>query len=423
MILSVTLLLVAIALSVVAAYYSIAGLITIFAAAVIPVIVMASVLEVAKVLTAAWLSHNWKRVNFFLKSYLTLAVIVLMFITSLGIFGFLSKAHIEQTAGNRENVAQIEIVEKNIARLEESINEYELQIEKIENSDMNKNAEINSEISKEESRVESAIRNYQLLVDEQNEIISSAGKKLELIEKYIEENDIVSLQALVGTTPDGRYGPNTASKVNDFREKEEDRVDAIISSARIRINDLRDLQAAERTQSNELIDRLRSKIKLDELDEKDRERIENLKQKIIDTENDLGVLRNDKFEFEKEVRKIEAEVGPVKYVAEVLYDNVDEDILEDAVRFVILCLIFVFDPLAILLVIASTSSIVYYREIKKGTNLTHLSEKDFEQESVIPPLGMDMLKPRTEEIKKKPNFNDPIERWTEERLEDHIRLE
>ena len=92
MFLSVLLLVVAIIISAVAAYYSIAGLITIFAAAVIPVIIMASVLEFAKVLTAAWLSHNWARTNFFLKSYLTFAVIVLMMITSLGIFGFLSKA-------------------------------------------------------------------------------------------------------------------------------------------------------------------------------------------------------------------------------------------------------------------------------------------------------------------------------------------
>ena len=172
MILSITLLMVAIALSVVAAYYSIAGLITIFAAAVIPVIVMASVLEVAKVLTAAWLSHNWKRVNFFLKTYLTFSVVVLMLITSLGIFGFLSKAHIEQTSSGKENVAQIEITEKRITRLEEDIVDFENQIEKIENSNVSKNKDIAKEIEKEEQRIEDALANYQRLVDEQNEIIT-----------------------------------------------------------------------------------------------------------------------------------------------------------------------------------------------------------------------------------------------------------
>lgn len=422
MILSYILLLVAIALSVVAAYYSIAGLITIFAAAVIPVIVMASVLEVAKVLTAAWLSHNWKRVNFFLKMYLTLSVVVLMLITSLGIFGFLSKAHIEQTADSKENVAQVEIVEKSISRLEETISNYEAQIIKIENANLNKNDAVDSEIEKEEQRITNSMQNYQNLVDEQNKIIEGASKKLNLIDKYMEENNVVALQTLVGTTPDGRYGPTTAKTVNNYRDKEQRRVDSVIAEARKRINELRDSQNKERTESNELIDRLRAEISLDELDEKDRERIDNLKNDIIQFEVELKDLNSTKFEFEKEVRKLEAEVGPVKYVAAMLYDEVNEDVLEDAVRFVILCLIFVFDPLAILLVIASTSSIVYYGRIKKGENLTHLSEKDFE-ESTIPPFGMDMMSKREEDLKKKPNFKDPIKNWTNEKVENHDRLE
>ena len=420
MILSITLLIVAITLSVVAAYYSIAGLITIFAAAVIPVIVMASVLEVAKVLTAAWLSHNWKRVNFFLKTYLTFSVVVLMLITSLGIFGFLSKAHIEQTSSGKENVAQIEITEKRITRLEEDIVDFENQIEKIENSNVSKNKDIAKEIEKEEQRIEDALANYQRLVDEQNEIITTSTKKLDLIDRYLEEQNIKALQTLVGTTPDGQYGRNTAKKVNEFREKEEQKAEEVVTSARQRINELRDNQSEERRLSNDLIDRLRKQISLDDLDEDDKARISNIKKNILSSEEELTVLNDIKFEFEKEVRKLEAEVGPVKYVAEVLYSDVDENVLEDAVRFVILCLIFVFDPLAILLVIASSSSIWYYRGINKGENLTHLTEEDFKKDQAIPPYGMDMME---DKLKKKPNLNDTIENWTNEKVENHDRLE
>jgi hypothetical protein len=224
----------------------------------------------------------------------------------------------------------------------------------------------------------------------------------------------------VGTTPDGQYGRNTAKKVTEFREKEEQKAEEVVASARQRINELRDSQGEERRLSNDLIDRLRKQISLDDLDEDDKARISNIKKNILTSEEELTVLNNIKFEFEKEVRKFEAEVGPVKYVAEVLYSDVDENVLEDAVRFVILCLIFVFDPLAILLVIASSSSIWYYRGISKGENLTHLTEEDFKKDQAIPPYGMDMME---DKVKKKPNLNDTIENWTNEKVENHDRLE
>ena len=106
MILAVLTLLTALAISAVAAYYSIIGLIAIFSAAVIPIAVMGVVLETGKLVTAAWVYHNWKRTPKLLKSYLISAVVVLMFITSMGIFGFLSKAHIEQTTVTSDNTLQ-----------------------------------------------------------------------------------------------------------------------------------------------------------------------------------------------------------------------------------------------------------------------------------------------------------------------------
>ena len=97
----------ALTISAVAIYYSVAGLAAIFAAAVIPIIIMGVSLEVGKLVTAVWLHRHWSRAAWWLKTYLSIAVIVLMFITSMGIFGFLSKAHIEQTSMSQEQVALI----------------------------------------------------------------------------------------------------------------------------------------------------------------------------------------------------------------------------------------------------------------------------------------------------------------------------
>ena len=114
MILNILALLSAISISGVAAYYSIVGLTAIFSGAVIPIIIMGSALEVGKIVTTVWLHQNWTRVNFIVKWYLALAVVVLMLVTSMGIFGFLSRAHIEQGAPVGDVTAQIELLDEKI---------------------------------------------------------------------------------------------------------------------------------------------------------------------------------------------------------------------------------------------------------------------------------------------------------------------
>lgn len=344
----------AIAIATVAAYYSIIGLMTIFAAAAIPIAVMGGVLEAGKLITASWLYNNRKIIPFFLKSYLITAVVILMFITSMGIFGFLSKAHIEQTAESEENVAKMEQIDKKIVRLTDTIMVSEQAILKIETKDENKNEQINFQIQTEEERIVKVRDQYQKLVDEQDKIIDSASDNLDLLEQFVKEKDIKSLQALVGTKADGIYGPGTAARVNEYREKEESKVDQIIADARKRITDLRERELTEISKSNELIDRLRNNINTDELDEAATNRIKNLQNTIIKSEESITNLNVEKFKLEAEERKLEAEVGPIKYIAELVYSGeADRDILEDAVRWVILIIIFVFDPLAVLLLIAA----------------------------------------------------------------------
>ena len=116
MFLGVLVLLTALTISAVAIYYSVSGLVAIFAAASLPIMIMGGVLEVGKLVTAVWLHRYWAQTKWWLKSYLSLAVILLMFITSMGIFGFLSKAHIEQTSASEESVAQVQRIDTEIAR-------------------------------------------------------------------------------------------------------------------------------------------------------------------------------------------------------------------------------------------------------------------------------------------------------------------
>ena len=122
----------ALSISGVAIYYSVLGLGAIFAAAKVPIYIMGGVLEVAKLVTASWLYQNWKNIPFLLKTYLTTAVGILMIITSLGIFGFLSKAHIEQATPTADTVAQIERLQEQIIREESNINNLVGKIERLQ---------------------------------------------------------------------------------------------------------------------------------------------------------------------------------------------------------------------------------------------------------------------------------------------------
>ena len=243
MILAILTLLIALAISAVAAYYSIIGLIAIFSAAVIPIAVMGVVLESGKLVTAAWVYHNWKRTPKLLKGYLISAVVILMFITSMGIFGFLSKAHIEQTTVNSDNTLQIELIESQIQRERGSIERAENTLAQLDNA----------------------------------------------LEKYVE----------LGAVTKG---------LNARKEQE-----------------------TERNELNATIT-------------KSTETISSLTQKMSE-------LNADRI-------AIEAEVGPIKYIAELIYGESTTGVLEDAVRGVILIIVFVFDPLAVLLLVAANQSLL-----------------------------------------------------------------
>ena len=229
MFLGILTLITALAISAVAIYYSVAGLMTIFAAAAIPIMIMGGALEIGKLVTAVWLHKYWKQATWWLKTYLTTAVVMLMFITSMGIFGFLSKAHIEQTASAGEGVAQLERIEAEINRNEQIIARAETKIEELETSGTGATNQLQTQIDREQERIAGAYDRIQPAIEEQNQIIAGVtalfqteldriDEELARLQGFIDNDEIERAQAMVGTAVDGDYGPNTARAFTEFQE-------------------------------------------------------------------------------------------------------------------------------------------------------------------------------------------------------------
>jgi len=265
----------ALLISGIAAWYSIVGLAAIFAAAQLPIIIMGASLEIGKLVTASWLYQNWKKVPFILKSYLTGAVIVLMFITSMGIFGFLSKAHIDQTISTGDNTLQIKLIDNKIAR--------------------------------EQARIKDA-----------ETVLSQLDK---------------SVQTLIDF--DRIRGKDGAIAVRESQKEERDQLTTVVDEA----------------------------------------------------SDKIATLQQDKLVLSKEQLQLEAEVGPLKYIAEFIYDGqADKDLLEAAVRWVIITIIFVFDPLAVLLIIAANMTFNENRKkltTKKVVTFTDIETPPVEEEREV----------------------------------------
>jgi len=544
----------ALTISAVAIYYSVSGLVAIFAAAAVPIIIMGGALEIGKLVTALWLHRYWRQARWWLKSYLSIAVLVLMFITSMGIFGFLSKAHIEQTAASNESVAQIARIETELARNQAVIDRSEAKIIKAEESTGTENTSIQQQIDAEQARIDSAYTRIQPAIDEQLAIIDAirarqdervavfedeiasldaeldrlnslvteyraelAGTSLANIEAEIkpyvdqiaqldadlerintqaneyearisavqadnsaveslqaqiatiEESIVVTTnklqsrerdkiregQSVIGVTSDGLFGNNTRRALAAWVEAQQSRIAQLqaqetelrtqsqnaAATERARLTDLvRDLRGAQtesinnrkqtlldgidtirenaaqglqsskdaitekiegilnqdipanrtaRATAQATITEIRNEISPRETQARDeiaRQRanadaqiaasndlVQRLRdsltvgadqdvEAIVARETDriraanaeIDKLTETKYTLEAETRKLEAEVGPVKYLAEFIYgEDADKNTLEEAVRWVIIVIIFVFDPLAVLLLIAS----------------------------------------------------------------------
>ena len=375
--------LVAVSLSAVAAFYSIYGLSVIFAAAAIPIIVMGSILEVAKLVVTVWLHEYWTRVRLVMKLYLVPAVVILMLITSMGIFGFLSRAHIEQTAQGTENQAQIERIDGEIARQKSIVERAEQRVKQLETGGTGVDGNVNNQIAEEQRRIDSALARIQPAIDEQQRIIDAQTKiyqdqiaKIDAqtaqLQQFIDNKEVDKAQALVGTRADGNWGPGTARAVQAWQAaRAQERNEAIakleqansnpaIKAARDEIQRIRQTAEKQIADSNQLINRLRDqlgKTKPEELEQA----LTEQQTRIKEANAEIDSLYDQKYRLETEYRKLEAEVGPIKYIAALIYgDNPDVNSLERAVSWLIIVIVAVFDPLAVMMLLAFTESRKWY---------------------------------------------------------------
>ena len=403
----------ALSISAVAIYYSVAGLMTIFAAAAIPIMIMGGVLEVGKLVTAVWLHRYWKQATWWLKTYLTTAVLVLMFITSMGIFGYLSKAHIEQTASANEGLAQIERIVVDVERQEAIIDRAESRITDAQSQGANNDADIQEQINTEQQRIDSAYIRIQPAIDEQLAVVAKAESDLQdrlepLVEQAntiettlaslsaaLADNQVRVAQGIVGAKQDGALGRNTSAKIQEYRETEEAKRSAllaqidsirtapqtVVQDARAEISRLRNLAEQQIADSNTLVSRLRSQLGTQDTAAIDA-LVREQQQIITQANNTIDSLTEQRYDLETEYRKLEAEVGPIKYIAEFVYgDTADKNMLEEAVRWVIIVIIFVFDPLAVLLLIAAQYTFEFRKKELKddGGESLRLERQAYEQ--------------------------------------------
>lgn len=362
----------ALTISAIAIYYSVAGLAAIFAAAVVPIIVMGVALEVGKLVTAVWLHRYWKKATWWLKTYLSTAVLVLMFITSMGIFGFLSKAHIEQTSLSQEQVALIETLDDKETRAQAKIDRWRGELDRLLKGE---DVRVDSLIDKEQEGLDKIyarikgekdavradakfeIEQQQLRItqaqDRRDAEIAAAEKKFEGTLGGSKQYEEAVTKAKNNELSVASRAQKEILAINTKLDEDLAKIDAKyagdIKSINDRIQDLRNQANNKTTDIEGRITELEGFIETE--------------QKTIDD------VREEKFGYEKEYRKLEAEVGPIKYIAEFIYgENADNDLLEEAVRWVIIVIIFVFDPLAVLLLIASQYTFEWNRSNKEDDN-------------------------------------------------------
>ena len=253
MYLAYLLLITGLTISGVAIYYSVIGMAAIFAAAPIPVYIMGTTLEIAKLVAASWLKSNWEKAPSFIKTYMTVAIVVLMMITSMGIFGFLSKAHSDQSLVSGDVLDKVAIIDEKIKT--------------------------------------------------QKENIDAARKALKQLDESVD-------QTMARSTSE--KGANRAFDIRKSQNKE------------------RSL----------------------------------LRNEIEASQRDVAKLNEERAPISKDLRKVEAEVGPIKYIAAFVYgDNPDQNVLERAVTWVIIMIVIVFDPLAVIMLLAAQMSFMWERSL------------------------------------------------------------
>ena len=385
----------ALAIAGVAAWFSIAGLMAIFSAAALPIAVMAGTLEVGKLLTASWLYRYWHDTSLALKAYLSTAVLVLMLITSMGIFGYLSKAHLDQAGVSGDAIAAVERIDGQIAREENRIDIIEDRIASIGNGGFDVQDSIDAQIQIRDTaweQVQGDIDYNQGQIDsvrtQLTSDLASLDKRLTALDTAV--NELRAKGTEVIETDSGGLFQGAETETIDYGAQ----ADALRASQQTERDQIADQQKSLRQQATadikvfqDAIDRYRSQAQ-DTIQSANAE-INRLRNQSTSSQDDaldqidtfnseidaiygkIATLKDEKFEAESIVRELEKEVGPIKYVAQLLFGGDGEELLDKAVQVFILMLVFVFDPLAVMLVIAANQTLLRY-----GINLEKAGPDD-----------------------------------------------
>lgn len=351
----------ALSISAVAIYYSILGLAAIFAGAAIPIMVMGSVLEVGKLVTASWLYQNWKVTPILIKSYLSIAVVVLMFITSMGIFGFLSKAHVEQTSLGTIGTEKLATIEEKLLRSENRIERWSLDIQRLSKGE---DVRVDNLIDKELVELDKL---YARIDSEKQALRDQADKDIELQNNRLvqaqerKEADIAAAQerfkgsfskkgldeAIAKATANELAVASAAQKIIvQTQTKLKEDLAGVDSKYTDQIKSIETIIQDYKGQAN---------TKTGDIDGK----IIALEDQIEAEQDKIDTVNEDKIVLISKQAQLEVEVGPLKYIAEFVYgQEANQNLLEAAVRWVIIIIIFVFDPLAVLLLIAANMSFI-----------------------------------------------------------------
>jgi len=341
----------ALSISGVAIFYSVIGLATIFPGAFWPVVIMGSVLEVGKLVTASWLYRHWKQTRFLLKSYLTIAVIVLSLITSMGIFGFLSKAHLEQNLAENTVMQRIEIINNKIISEETYIKRQTLIIERAEKSlqvTVNTNDDA---INIEKENLKSVEDKFKTLLAVETNTINNLNDRIKSLDA-----DVTAI--LTQKNKAFFNEEKAAAELKASQKEERESINKGIDKAQDRITRLKEDYAMDTAVIQKRIEKLRDSDVDDKSDVY--AQIEIAEANILKAQNNIDDLVIDREPLEAKMIKLEAEIGPVKYIAALAIDwGVTKDVdTEEAVRWVILVIICVFDPLAVLLLVAANQSLL-----------------------------------------------------------------
>ena len=348
-------------ISAVAVWYSVAGLVAIFAASALAIIIMGVVLEIGKLVTAVYLHRYWHMTTMWLKTYLSLTVVILMFITSMGIFGFLSKAHVEQTSMSEEQTAQVEVIDSKISRSENKITRWQGEIDRLLKTG---NVSTDTVLLDQDNELLKDLRKQ--IKEEKATVRNEADKRIKTAQDRRDKEIKAALPLLDDWGGEKKYN----AEVLKAKQTEQNESSVARSTRDKKLKDIDKKYSKELAQVNKRIADARkgSTVKAGEADK----RIKVLEANIETEQQAIELVRGDKLEYEKEYRKLEAEVGPIKYIAEFVYGQTDQSILEKAVTWVIIIIIFVFDPLAVGMLIASQYAFL----LARGEGLKPIDTKE-----------------------------------------------